>query len=52
MGRCRTLDADVTLGCYGDYSSCDSTIPTSLFNLFTHNFCLLFLIKHMLDRGC
>ena len=29
MGQCRTLDADVTVGChYGDYSSCDNTIPT------------------------
>ena len=29
-----TLDADVTVGCYyGDYSSCDNTIPTSLFIL-------------------
>ena len=26
MGQCRTLDADVTIGC-GDYSSCDNTIP-------------------------
>ena len=26
MGQCRTLDADVTIGChYGDYSSCDNT---------------------------
>ena len=32
MGQCRTLDAEVTIGCYcGDYSSCDNTIPTSLF---------------------
>ena len=32
MGQCRTLDADVIIGCYyGDYSSCDNTIPTSLF---------------------
>ena len=34
MGQCRTLDADVTLGCYYgdyDYSSCHNTIPTSLF---------------------
>ena len=33
MGQCRTLDADVTIGCYyGDYSSCDdNTIPTSLY---------------------
>ena len=30
MGRCRTLDADVTIGCYyGDYSSCENTNPTS-----------------------
>ena len=40
MGQCRTLDADVTIGCYyGDYSSCDNTIPTSLFiwnNFFPH----------------
>ena len=32
MGQCRALDADVTIGCYyGDYSSCDNTIPTSLY---------------------
>ena len=32
MGQCRTLDADVTIGCYyGKYSSCDNTIPTFLF---------------------
>ena len=31
MGQCRTLDADVTRCYYGDYSSCDNTIPTSLF---------------------
>ena len=32
MGQCRTLDADVTIGYYySDYSSCDNTIPTSLF---------------------
>ena len=32
MRQCRTLDADVTIGYYyGDYSSCDNTIPTSLF---------------------
>ena len=31
MGQCRTLDADVTIGCYyGDYSSCENSIPTSL----------------------
>ena len=35
MGQCRTLDADVTIGCYyGDYSSCDNTIPTSLLEQF------------------
>ena len=28
----RTLDADVTIGCYyGDYNSCDNTIPMPLF---------------------
>ena len=33
MGQCRTLDADVTIGCYySDYSSCDNTIPTPLYN--------------------
>ena len=32
MGQCKTSDADVTIGCYYDgYSSCDNTIPTSLF---------------------
>ena len=32
MGQCRTLDADATIGCYYvDNSSCDNTIPTSLF---------------------
>ena len=32
MGQCRTLDPDVTIGCYyGDYSSCDNSIPTYLF---------------------
>ena len=32
MGQCRSLDVDVTIGCYhGDYKSCDNTIPTSLF---------------------
>ena len=32
MGQCRALDADVTIGCYcGDCSSCDNTIPMSLF---------------------
>ena len=30
MGKCRTLDAYVNIGCYyGDYSSYDNTIPTS-----------------------
>ena len=33
MGQCRTSHADVTIGCYyGDYSSCDNPIPTSLYN--------------------
>ena len=44
MGQCRTLDADVTIGCYyGDYSSCDNTIPTSLYiwtNFFFTHTCL------------
>ena len=32
MGQCRALDADVTIGCYySDYSSCDNTIPASVF---------------------
>ena len=32
MGQCRTLDADVTIECYyGDYSSCDNTIPSLFF---------------------
>ena len=32
MGQCRTLNADVTIGChYGDYSSCNKTIPMSIF---------------------
>ena len=39
MGQCKTLDADVTIGCYyGDYSSYDNTIPKSHFiwsNLFS-----------------
>ena len=34
MGQCRTLDADVTIGCYhGDYSSCDNTIPMCINHL-------------------
>ena len=48
MAQCRTLDADVTIGrYYGDYNSCDNTIPTSLFiwnNFFpTHWFPSFFL---------
>ena len=32
MGQCSALDADETIWCYYcDYSSCDNTIPTSLF---------------------
>ena len=32
MGKCITLDADVTFGCYyGDYSSCDHTLPGTIF---------------------
>ena len=31
MGQCRIFDADVTIRrYYGDYRSCDNTIPTSL----------------------
>ena len=51
MGQCKTLDIDVTIGCYySDYSSCDNTIPTSLLfetkNFPSHLFaCLLVLIK-------
>ena len=45
MGQCRTLDADVTIGCYyGDYSSCDNTIPMSLQIFFPHTCLPLFLI--------
>ena len=41
MGQCKTLNADVTIGCYyGDYSSCDNTIPTILFIFFPHT-CIL-----------
>ena len=43
MGQCRTLDADITIGCYyDDYSSRDSTIPMSLFirNKFSPHTCL------------
>ena len=56
MGQCRTLDADMTIGCYyADYSSCANTIPTSHFiwNIFSLLLiCLLFLIEHVLDRDC
>ena len=32
MGQCRTLDADVTIGCYyGNYNSCDKNISASHF---------------------
>ena len=57
MGQCRTLDADVIIGCYqGDYSACDNTIPTSLY-IWNKFFlltlvCLPLLIKHVLDRDC
>ena len=47
MGQCRTLDADVTVGCYcGDYSSRDNTIPTSLFTKkkFPHT-CLILVAQ-------
>ena len=47
MRQCRPLDADVTIGCYyGDYSSCDNTIPTSLFiwnNIFFAHTCLYYI---------
>ena len=37
MGQCRTLDADVTIGCYySDYSSCDNTIFLFGTNFFAH----------------
>ena len=58
MGQCRTLDADVTTVCYyGDYSSCDNTIPTSLFiwnNFFRSRLfaSFFFKIKHVLDHDC
>ena len=53
---CETLDADVTIGCYyGDYSSCDNTIPTSLFiwnNFFLPTLVCLLFLKQVLDRDC
>ena len=50
MGQCRTLDADVTIGCYyGDYSSCDNTIPTSLF--IWNNFFRSHLFASFLNRA-
>ena len=43
MGRCRTLDPDVTIGYhYGDNSSCDNTIPIPF--LFGINFFSLTLV--------
>ena len=46
MGQCRTLDANVTIGCYyGDYSTCDNTIPTSLF-ILNKFFSLTFVKTH------
>ena len=45
MGQCRTLDADVTIGCYyGDCSSRDNTIPMS-FVLGTN-----FLPSHLIKK--
>ena len=41
MGQCRTLDADVTIGCY--YSSYDNTIPMSL---YLEQFFLLTLVLY------
>ena len=42
MGQCRTLDAEVTIGCYDDdYSSCENTIlPFYLEQLFFLYTCL------------
>ena len=41
MGQCRTLDADVSIGCYyGDHSSCDSLRRNKFFSLTL--VCLLF----------
>ena len=56
-GQCRTLVADVTIGCYyGDYSSCDNTISMSLSiwdNFFTshlyYNQTLFLSIKILWD---
>ena len=46
MGQCRTLDANVTIGChYGDYSSCDNTIPTSLYLKQIFSLTLVCLLK-------
>ena len=46
MGQYRTLDADVTIGCYcGDYSNVTTTIRKSLFikkNVFFSPTCLPF----------
>ena len=50
MGECRTLDADVTIGFYGDYSSCDNTIPKSLF-IWNIIFSLT-LVKLRMKRQC
>ena len=67
MGQCKTLDADVTIGCYyGDYSSCDNTIPMSLFiwkkfsphtclppffNYYSYSYHIFFNFRHVY-RAC
>ena len=44
QGHCRSLDADVTIGCYyGGCSSCDNTIPRAF--VFGTNFVSLALVR-------
>ena len=57
MGQCRSLDADITTGCYhGDYSSCENIISMSfiIWNKFFSltNVCLISLIMDVLDCDC
>ena len=56
MEQCRTWDADVTIGCYyGDYSSCDNTIPMSFYlkQFFpSHVFDSFFLIIKVTASYC
>ena len=48
MGQSRSLDADVTIGCYyGDYGSCDNTILKSLF-VWKKIFLLTLLVMHII----